>query len=84
MDPFHIFVFLKSRCHHSWVTSIHLFLAVKMGMAFVNSMSLASGLIRVQLFIAVQKSSFCCLILNICVSYDIILMYYLNYEHTGL
>ncbi len=28
--------------------------------------------------------SFCCLILKIGVSYHIILMYYLNYEHTGL
>ncbi len=46
-------------------------------------MGLASGLIRIQLFLAVQNSLFCCLILKICVSYDIILMYYLNYEHTG-
>ncbi len=45
---------------------------------------LASGLIRIQLFLAVQNSLFCCLILKIVVSYHIILMYYLNYEHTGL
>ncbi len=41
---------------------------------FVNSMGLSSGLIHVQLFLAVQNSSFCCLILKIGVSYHIILM----------
>ncbi len=45
---------------------------------------LASGLIRLQLFLAEQNHSFCCLILQMGVSYHIILMYYLNYEHTGL
>ncbi len=44
-------------------------------------MGLASGLIHVQLFLAVQNSLFCWLILKMCVSYDVILMYYLNYEH---
>ncbi len=47
-------------------------------------MGLASGLIRVQLFLAVQNSLFCCLVLKIGVSYHIILMYYIIYEHTGL
>ncbi len=46
-------------------------------------MGLASGLTHVQLFLAGQNSLFCCLILKIGVSYHIILMYYLNYEHTG-
>ncbi len=44
-------------------------------------MGLASG---VQIVLAVQDSLFCCLILQTGVSYHIILMYYLNYEHTGL
>ncbi len=51
---------------------------------FVNLMSLVSGVICIQLFLAVQNSSFCCLILQIGVSDHIILMYYLNYEHTTL
>ncbi len=55
-----------------------------MGQTFVNSMGLASGLIGVQLFLAVQNSSFCCLILKIGAFYHIILMYYLNYKHNGL
>ncbi len=37
-----------------------------------------------QLFLAVHNHSFCCLILQFGVSYHIILVYYLNYEHTGL
>ncbi len=41
---------------------------------FVNSMGLASGLIRVQLFLAVQNHSFCYLILKIGVFYHIILI----------
>ncbi len=48
----------------------------------VNSMGLASGLIRVQLFLAVQNCLFCCLILKIGVYYHIVFMYYLNCEHT--
>ncbi len=56
------------------------FLPYKWAWPFINSVGLASGLIHVQLFLAVQNS----LLLKICVSYDIILMYYLNYEHTGL
>ncbi len=59
---------------------VHLFLAVKGAWPFVHSM----GLIRVQLFLAVQNSSFCCLILKIGVSYHIILMYDLNYDNTGM
>ncbi len=59
--------------------AIHLFVAVKMSK---NSMGLLSGLIRIQLFLSVQNSSFCCLILKIGVPYHIFLMYYL--EHTGL
>ncbi len=47
---------------------------------FVNFM--ASGLIRVQLLFVVQNRSFCCLILQIGVSYHVIAMCYLNYEHT--
>ncbi len=62
---------------------MHIFLAVKWVQPFVNSMGLASGLIRVQLFLAVQNSSIYYLILKMCVSHDIILMYYLNYEHTS-
>ncbi len=53
-------------------------------MPFVNSMGLASRLIRVQLFLFVQNNLFCCLILKICVSYHITSMYYLNYDHIGL
>ncbi len=52
--------------------------------AYVNLMCLASGVIHFQLFLAVQNSSFCGLILQISVSYHIILVYYLNYEHTDL
>ncbi len=44
-------------------------------------MGLVSG---VQIVLAVQDSLFFCLILQTGVSYHIILMYYLNYEHTGL
>ncbi len=44
----------------------------------------ASGVILDQLFLAVQNSSFCCLIVQTSVSYHAILMYHLNYEHTGL
>ncbi len=40
--------------------------------------------IRVQSFLAVQNSSLCSLILLIGVSYHVLLMYYRNYEHTGL
>ncbi len=47
-------------------------------------MCLASGVVRFQLFVALQNSLFCCLILQTSVSYHIILMYHLNYEHTGL
>ncbi len=47
-------------------------------------MGLASHLIRIQLFLAVQNGLFCSLMLNMFVSYHIILMYYLYYEHTGL
>uniref|UniRef100_A0A8C1JJN7 Uncharacterized protein n=1 Tax=Cyprinus carpio TaxID=7962 RepID=A0A8C1JJN7_CYPCA len=36
------------------------------------------------IFLAEQNSSFCCLILKVGVSHHIILMYYLNYEHSGL
>ncbi len=43
-------------------------------------MCLASGVISVQLFLAVQNSSYCCLILQTGLSYHIMLMYYLNYE----
>jgi len=42
-------------------------------MAFVNLMCLASGVIRFQLFLAVQKSSLCCLILQTGISYPILL-----------
>ncbi len=60
-----------------------LFLPQERVQLFVIFMGLASGAIRVQLFLAVQNRSFCCLILQIGVSY-LIIMYYLNYEHTGL
>ncbi len=46
-------------------------------------MGLASDLIRVQISLAIQNSTFCCLILQIGVSYHIILMYYLNYDGGG-
>uniref|UniRef100_A0A672NMY3 Uncharacterized protein n=1 Tax=Sinocyclocheilus grahami TaxID=75366 RepID=A0A672NMY3_SINGR len=45
--------------------------------AFVN-MGLASGLIRIQLFLAVQNRLFCCLIL------PYFFNVFSNYEHTGL
>lgn len=47
-------------------------------------MGLASGVIRVQLFLPVQNSLFCCFIVQIGLSYHIIVMHYLYYEHTGL
>ncbi len=47
-------------------------------------MGLAYSLTRVQLLLAVQNNSFFCLILKIGVSYHIILMYYINYDLTGL
>ncbi len=47
---------------------------------YFSFMGLASSLIQIQLFIAVQNHSFCCLILQIGES----LLYYLNYEYTGL
>ncbi len=40
----------------------------------VTSMGLASSLIHVKLFLAVQNSSFCCLLLKMGVSYHIILI----------
>ncbi len=54
--------------------------------SFVNFMGLASNVSAIcfQLFLVVQNSSFCGLILQTGVSYHIILMYYLSYEHTGL
>ncbi len=51
--------------------------------AFVN-MGLASSLICIQLFLAVQNCLFCGLILQISASYHAILMYYFNYEDAGL
>ncbi len=59
------------------------FLPLKRTRPFVNLMGLAFGLICVKLLLAVQNSSFCCMILQICVSYYVIFMYYLNYKHTG-
>ncbi len=47
-------------------------------------MGLAYSLTRVQLLLAVQNNSFFGLILKIGVSYHIILMYYINYDLTGL
>ncbi len=76
-DPFHIFGFLKSRWCHSWVISIHPFLGVKMCVAickFYGSSFRSHP----------RPAIFICLLLKMCVSYDIILMCYLNYEHTGL
>ncbi len=64
--------------------TIHLFLPVKMGTAICKFYGSGFWSHRVQLFLAVQNSSFYCLILQIGVSYHIILIYYLNYEHTGL
>ncbi len=49
----------------------------------IHFMGLASSFICVQLFLAVQNSSFCCLIFQTGLSYHIILMYYLNYERTS-
>ncbi len=43
-------------------------------------MHMASGLTRFQLFLAIQNSSFCYLILQTGVSYQIMLMYNVNYE----
>ncbi len=45
---------------------------------------LYSSLIHFQLFLYLHNHSFCCLILQMGVSYHIILMYNLNYEQTGL
>lgn len=63
---------------------IHLIFPVRAALPFVNLMCLASSVIRFQLFLAVQSSTFFCFILQTGVSCHIILMYSLNYEHTGL
>ncbi len=79
-----IVIYIHS-CH------IHFILAIKMGAAicklyvnFICKFYLASGLIHFQLFLSLQNHSFCYLILQIGVSYHIILIYNLNYEQTGL
>ncbi len=66
--------------------SIHLLFPVRAGVVICKfyGSTVASGLIRVQLFLAVQNRLFCCLILKMGVSYYIILVYYRNNEHTGL
>ncbi len=60
---------------------IHLIFTVR---PCLNLTCLASGVIHFQLFLAVQNRSFCCLILEMGVSYHTMLIYYLNYERTGL
>ncbi len=70
---------------HLWSDHADVYICyITVKMPFLNSMGLASRLIRVQLFLSVQNNLFCCLILKICVSYHITSMYYLNYDHTGL
>ncbi len=64
--------------------TIHVFLAVKMGVVICKFYGYSFRSHPRPAIFSCTKQFVLLLDIEICVSYDIILMYYLKYEHTGL
>ncbi len=77
-----MFYLLSNDVHwNNKINTIHLFLAVKMGVAMCKFYGSSFRSHPHPAIFICTKQFICCLILKICMSYHIILMYYLNYEH---